>query len=250
MSRLDGKDPAAPRRRVSRRRILGLGLLAALAVAAVVFRRPLFGGNFGVVEPGRVYRSAQPTTGLPGLIRDRRLASVLNLRGGSPGDPWYVAEVRATHDAGVDFYDFPMCATRRPSRSELLVLIDLLGRCRYPLLIHCKQGADRTGLATALYRMVEQEVGPAEALESFALAYGHVPILGTRHLHEPLEEYATWLDARRLSHTPRRFRLWVEQEYRSDGPTGTPPPLVAGPRNSGFAARIGVGTPTVPVQHR
>jgi hypothetical protein len=93
-------------------------LCLALA-GAVVFRRPWFQGNFGVVEPGRVYRSAQPTGGLPRLIQERALGSILNLRGGSRCDGWYVNEVRAARASGVDFYDFPMSATRRPSRHEL-----------------------------------------------------------------------------------------------------------------------------------
>ena len=37
------------------------------------FRRPWFQGNLGVVDPGQVIRSAQPTTDLPRLIREYRL---------------------------------------------------------------------------------------------------------------------------------------------------------------------------------
>src|SRR5262249_57216146 len=90
------------------------------------------------------------------LIRGRRIASVLNLRGGSLADTFYQEEVRVTHALGVDFYDLPMSATRRPSRRELLLLLDLFGRCRYPLLIHCKEGSDRTGLACAPYLMASR----------------------------------------------------------------------------------------------
>ena len=56
-------------------------------------------------------------------------------------------------DQGLEFYDLPMSACRRPTRRELLVLLDLFEHCRYPLLIHCKSGSDRTGLASALYLM-------------------------------------------------------------------------------------------------
>ena len=226
-------------------------LVAALATGTVVFRGRLFGGNFGVIDPGRAYRSAQPTTGLPRLIRERGLASILNLRGGSPADPWYADEVRAARADGVDFYDFPMNATRRPTRSELLVLVDFFGRCRYPLLIHCKSGSDRTGLAAAIYRMIVQGAGPEEALNSFTIAFGHVPICGTRHLHEPFEEYAAWLHARQLAHSPEQFRLWVAREYRSSGPAGIPPPLASGPREPGFDALIGSAAHADPiVRHR
>lgn len=224
------------RRRRTRRKALLVVLCGALAVLSVVFRKPWFQGNFGVVDRGRVFRSAQPAGTLAGLIRRQHLASVLNLRGGTPADPWYAEEVRVTTAEGVDFYDFPMNATRRPTRFELLVLIDLFGRCRYPLLIHCKSGSDRTGLAAAVYRMVAAGDGPARAARAFTVAHGHVPLFGTRHLHEPLDEYAAWLAACREDHTPVRFRWWVENEYRSDGPFFNPPPLATGPRLSGSLA--------------
>ena len=49
-----------PRRGLPPRR-LRLALVVVLAIAAaVVFRRPLFRGNFAEVDPGRVHRSAQP----------------------------------------------------------------------------------------------------------------------------------------------------------------------------------------------
>src|SRR4029077_7746227 len=126
--------------------LLGLGL-------CWTFRRPWFHSNLRGVDAWRVIRSAQPTTHLCDWIQDYHLRSILNLRGGTPADWWYEAEVKAAQASGVWFYDFPLSATRRPTRRELLVLIDILKSCSYPLLIHCKSGADRTGLASALYLM-------------------------------------------------------------------------------------------------
>jgi protein tyrosine phosphatase (PTP) superfamily phosphohydrolase (DUF442 family) len=218
------------RRRI-RRRLVWLSVLLCLSVVSVyTFRRPLFSGNFGVVDPGRVYRSAQPDRGLAELLGSKQLGSVLNLRGGSHDDPWYSQEVRLTRQFGVDFYDFPMSATRRPSRAELLVLLDLFGRCRYPLLIHCKSGSDRTALASALYLMAVKGIGPDRAGAEFSLDYGHVPLAGTQRLHEPFDEYRRWLSDAGLAHSPERFRGWVEHEYRSDPPTNVLRPLQPGPR--------------------
>jgi hypothetical protein len=221
---------AKTRRTWRRRRRLACATAVLLVAYGVTFRRPLFQGNFGVVDPGRVYRSKQPHGWVEPLIRGRRIASVLNLRGGSLADTFYQEEVRVTHALGVDFYDLPMSATRRPTRGELLLLLDLFGRCRYPLLIHCKEGSDRTGLACALYLMAAGGEAPAEASKAFALGYGHVPLFGPARLHEPIEEYGRWLEARRLAHTPERLRAWVEREYRSDEPPGPFRPLRPGPR--------------------
>ncbi len=196
-----------------------------------VLRRPWFQGNLGIVDPGLVIRSAQPTSRLPGWIREYGLHAILNLRGGAPSDWWYGAEVTAARASNVAFYDFPMNATRRPSRLELLVLIDTLRSCPYPLLIHCKSGADRTGLATALYLMVRRGVPPEEAEGAFTIEHLHVPIGGPEHLHEPLREYAAWLAAAGLEHTPDRFRAWVKNDYRSPDGHDDPPPLTPGPRH-------------------
>jgi protein tyrosine phosphatase (PTP) superfamily phosphohydrolase (DUF442 family) len=194
------------------------------------FRRPWFQGNLGIVDAGRVIRSAQPTSQLPQWVRDFHLKSILNLRGGSPADWWYEAEVRTAQEYGLSFYDLPLSATRRPARVELLRLIDVLQQSPYPLLIHCKSGADRTGLASALYRMLQRGDAPEQAEGAFSIEFGHIPLGGTEHLHEPLDEYATWLKANGLPHTPERFRAWVKNDYRSADPPSDPPLYPTGPR--------------------
>ena len=191
---------------------------------------PLFEGNLGVVDPGRVIRSAQPTSQLGQWVSDFHLKSILNLRGGSPADWWYEAEVRAAQENGLSFYDLPLSATRRPGRIELLRLIDILQQCPYPLLIHCKSGADRTGLASALYLMLGRGEKPEQAGRAFSIEFGHVPLGGTQHLHEPLDEYARWLEANGLPHTPERFRDWVKNDYQSADPPSDPPLYATGPR--------------------
>jgi protein tyrosine phosphatase (PTP) superfamily phosphohydrolase (DUF442 family) len=213
---------------------VGQAAVVAVAICALgllwEFRRPWFQGNLGVVDPGKVMRSAQPTSQLPTWVRDFQIKSILNLRGGSPADWWYDAEVRIAEESGLAYYDLPLSATRRPTRRELLVLIDILERCPYPLLIHCKSGADRTGLASALYLMLARAEPPDQAEGAFSIEFGHVPLGGTEHLHEPLREYAAWLKANRLPHTAERFRSWVKKDYRAADPPADPPVWQTGPR--------------------
>jgi Tyrosine phosphatase family len=235
------KSSASGEHSVWRRRFrtyVVVGLLLAALGAGWIFWRPLFTGNVGVVDPGKVFRSAQPFGRLDTLARQYSLASVLNLRGGSQDDPWYAEEVRETERLAIDLFDFPMSATRRPTRKELLVLLELLGRCRYPLLIHCKSGSDRTGLATALYRTFRLGEPPVSALRAFSLEYGHVPLFGPQHLHEPFFEYQSWLHDRGLNHTPERFLDWVKHDYRDKNPTSEFEPLRPGPRGAIAASAV------------
>ncbi len=125
------------------------------------------------------------------------------------------------------------------------MLIDVLEQCPYPLLIHCKSGADRTGLASALYRMVERGEPPERAETNFSYRFGHIPLGGTEHLHEPLREYAGWLKAHGARHTPEQFRAWVKNDYRAADPSLDPPLLRPGPRASHAEAHGGAAAAPV-----
>ena len=131
-------------------------------------------------------------------------------------------EIKSSRENGVAYYDLPLSATRRPTRRELLQLIDLLDRCSYPLLIHCKSGADRTGLASALYRMVRRGEPPESALASFSIEFGHIPFFGTEHLHEPLQEYAAWLKSARAHPFRGSVSRLGQERIRRPGSAGRP----------------------------
>jgi len=76
-----------------------------------------------------------------------------------------------------------------------------------PVLFHCRSGADRTGLAAALYLM-ECEGEPLERAwgKGLSIVYGHVPVGGYAELDRFLALYRK--DADRFS-----FEQWVREEY-------------------------------------
>src|SRR5215211_1350251 len=86
-----GARPLMRARRV--RKWLLRPLLVAGLIAATFVGMRLVSDNFGVVTPGRVYRSAQmPAGSLARTVREHRIKTVLNLRGANPTQHWYRAE--------------------------------------------------------------------------------------------------------------------------------------------------------------
>lgn len=228
-------EPRSSRRDRSRQalRIVSLVLVLSLLFSLAVWRRFLFFGNVDVIDSGNFIRAAQPKGNLIPLLDRYRPATVINLRGGSWNDPWYAAEAEEAEKRGIAFYDFPLSAVRRPSRKELLSLIGILDRSRSPILVHCKSGSDRTGLATGLYYLTRLKRPPDEAESlGFSIWRGHVPLFGPERLHEPFDEYAAWLAKNGLTHNPERFRRWVADDYADGEPRAKILPVRPGPRRN------------------
>jgi protein tyrosine/serine phosphatase len=70
-----------------------------------------------------------------------------------------------------------MSASREPDPALLAHLLTALATAPTPLLIHCKDGADRTGLASALYELTVVHKSPAIADTQLSFRYGHFPWL-------------------------------------------------------------------------
>lgn len=158
-------------------------LWTAAAVVAAVIVAPvawiggrMLAGNVAVVAPGEVYRSAQPTPRLLARLQtEYGIRSVLNLRGENAGSDWYDAEVAASRDLGLTHIDFRMSAKQELTAAEADALLDVMEAAPKPLLVHCHSGADRTGLASALYVAAVKRWGEAAAEAHLSLLYGHVP---------------------------------------------------------------------------
>ena len=133
-------------------------------------------GNFHPVAEGVASRSAQPSGGdLDRWVAGTGIRSVINLRGEHVGMDWYDEELAASARLGLVHYDFAMSAGRALPRPRAEELVALLRSAPKPVLIHCKSGADRTGLASALLlSTLGQDEDAAEAQISFR--YGHISI--------------------------------------------------------------------------
>lgn len=158
-------------------RILAIGFLAAVVGVKGFFAYLDWSGNFHEVVAGEVYRSNQVTPeALATYKAEHGIRSVLNLRGAQPGIDWYDAEIAASESLGLLHADFLMIGSQQLSDADAARLIALMREMPKPLLVHCRYGADRTGLAMALYMGAIQGAAKAEAGGQLSFRYGHVSL--------------------------------------------------------------------------
>lgn len=131
---------------VTRKTALLVGLLV-LAPALGACSRLLY--NFGTVEEAKIFRSAQPSPMfLSHLVRTHGIKTLINLRGDTDGfESAFAAENR------LNLFSFDLSASRPPTEADVERFLAILNDERnHPLLIHCRNGVDRTGYMLALYR--------------------------------------------------------------------------------------------------
>jgi len=137
--------------------------------------------NFHTVTAGVFYRSAQPAKDeLQELVRDHGIRSILNLRGAHRGQSWYDDEIAASEKLGVAHFDYGLSSKRVVTSKQMAELLRIINYAPKPLLVHCKSGADRAGLVSALYRFAEEGASAGEAAKELSLVYGHFPYLMSR----------------------------------------------------------------------
>lgn len=134
-------------------------------------------GNFHTVIAGELYRSAQPTAGqIEDYARRYGIQTIVNLRGASDDGAWYAEEVSTAKRLGINHMDFRMLASKQLTAQEADALVAMLKDAPKPILIHCRGGADRTGLASVLYSQRIAGIPTGKAEQQLSLYFGHVGV--------------------------------------------------------------------------
>ena len=186
----------------------------------------------------RLWRSAQPSPLDIAWARRAGIRTVLSLRGdGFGGD---LLEREACAAEGLGFHRLVLFSRTAPAKETLREAIALLPSLPTPLLVHCKSGADRAGLATALFLIIVEGRPVAEARRALSLRYGHVRHAKTGILDAFLDLYeATGERAgprlRRLGRAGLRTRR--AEAFVPDDAGRRPPPRRRRPRVGRVPAR-------------
>ena len=155
-------------------RLAGLALLIGSSVMGGYLYTLQYKGNIHTIIEGQAYRSNQPDPArIASLQKLYDIRTIINLRGPEPGSKWYDDEIAATKALGIDHADFEMSSRRELSAAQTRQLIALMQNVQKPVLIHCKSGSDRTGLAAALYIAAVAKGSESKAEGQLSIAYGH-----------------------------------------------------------------------------
>ena len=197
------RTPASIRRHISP--VLNYGEM--LLLDHLVFRL-VFPNRHKVSD--KVWRAAQPLPHQIAAARRLGVRTILNLRG-QFDIATYIYEREACRRAGLKLVDFRVKSRNAPTLEELRGARDVFRSIEYPVLMHCKSGADRVGLMSVLYRHLHDDVPMTRAIDQLSLRYGHIAQANTGIIDYFFARYIA--DNAR---TPMPFFEWVETVYDPD----------------------------------
>ena len=154
-----------------------------------------------------LWRSAQPAPHDIAWARRAGIRTVVSLRGGREHGSWQLQR-EACERHGLVLVEFVLRSREAPSRETIRAAKDLFDGLAYPALVHCKSGADRAGLAAALYLILHEGRSAADARRELSPRFGHFRFAKTGILDAFLARYAAEGEGRGLS-----FLDWVERVY-------------------------------------
>jgi protein tyrosine/serine phosphatase len=129
-----------------------LSLLVLSQSAAYAQKTVIVGDlpNFTRIDD-TLYRGGRPNEVGMKILKERGIKTVINLRNnkedGAQEEVW-------AREQGLNFYTVGLNIWFRPSASQINKIMQIIERAEnQPVYVHCNLGADRTGMAVAIYRI-------------------------------------------------------------------------------------------------
>jgi len=169
----------------------------------------VFWNNFHQVCD-EVYRANQPSPSHLKSYKDKGIKAVLNLRGFSQ-QSYALFEEDSCKKLGLALVSVPFSGSSAPQPEKLLEIIGIMENLPKPFVLHCKSGADRAGLVSAMYLIIRKKLSVAEAKKQLSFKYLHLDFTKTGILDYILNVYDERLKIANIG-----FLDWLEKEYNAE----------------------------------
>ena len=194
-------------------------LICLLVLASVLYggyslwvgevRNMIWPRNWGVVEPGKLYRSAQISRRIiRPTLQDNHIGVVIFMSGDDPNREDTTVENKTCADLGIKRLNLNLNGNGTGKVAKYIsALTEIIESNRHnvPVLVHCETGAQRTGGVVAFYRVLVEGRSGSEAYAEL-LQYGHDPSKNPHlipYLNEHMGEVAEALAGEKLiDHVP------------------------------------------------
>ncbi len=167
--------------------------------------RTLYDNEFEIADG--VYRSNQPSPSKIEYWSKKGVKTILNLRGESNQGSYFL-EKEACEKMGIKLINFKIAASSLKSKEVLLELCDIFKNINTPMLIHCKSGSDRAGLASFIYLVTVKKIHPAIAAKQLSLKYLHLKWYITGVLDYMVDQYVKAFNDNGI-----QFEDWLRSGY-------------------------------------
>ena len=156
------------------------------------------------------YRASQPSPSDLRSYKNKGIKAVLNLRGFTP-QSYALFEEESCKKLNLELISVPLSGSYAPQSEKLLEIIGIMEKIPKPFVLHCKSGADRAGLVSAMYLIVQKKLPVAEVKKQLSFKYLHLDFTKTGIL-----DYIFNVFDERLKIENIDFRDWLKKEYNAE----------------------------------
>ena len=135
------------------------------------------------------------------------IRTVINLRGPRE-DLVDQMERRVCKNLNLSLIEFKLHSRGAPTIDQIFLSKKLFGEIEYPALIHCKSGADRTGLMASLY-LINKGIDVDEAKKQLSFKYLHIRLAKSGILDHFFESFIEY----RKKNNKISFWEWSKKYY-------------------------------------
>jgi protein tyrosine/serine phosphatase len=130
--------------------------------------------NFHKIS-NEAYRSAQPTREqLERYSKKYGIKTIINLKGSNPKGPYAMFQLEKVKELNLDIVHVGIKSRGIPHPEQIAQAKEIFETIQYPVWIHCKAGADRTGIYGNLYQYFRQHIPISQVDQLRFWPYGHI----------------------------------------------------------------------------